>query len=87
MGYNPVIVSYVFLKAYRRLSTCLLVWVPGLRFGLMKFSAMNSIFDFRKKIAQSLFPICTTGIILCAVILNIFKGMYMENSKMQPSGL
>lgn len=46
---------------------CALPWIAYLSLG---------------KIAQSLFPICIMGIISCAVITNICKGMYTENSEM-----
>lgn len=50
MGSNLVTASYIFMKACCRLTTCLLVLVPGLRLGshVALCSAMNSVFDFRE---------------------------------------
>lgn len=49
----------------------------------MKRSALPRIAYLTSgKIAQSLFPICITGIIPSAVIANTCKGMYTENSEM-----
>lgn len=49
----------------------------------MKLSALPRIaYLTLGKIAQSLFPICITGIIPHAVVTNICKGIYTENSEM-----